>query len=83
MTLQQLIRNAEAKKCEISYDYQCLCQIGIKYPGKHVWHWFKWLDWDADKEVYYMHSYSQNTGKTHKGLKQRVAVQTQLGFYNV
>jgi len=50
------------------YFYQL---IGIN-KGTHVWHWFRIFEKDEHHEVSvvdFSHSYSMNTGKTHKGWK--------------
>lgn len=45
--------------------------IGFQLKNKHVWHWFKHLD---GTDFYFHHSYSQNTGATKRGMKQRFRV---------
>ncbi len=75
MTTTQLIQNATAKGFKVNTENENL--IGVN-KGKFVWHWFDVLC----GEVYFNHSYSQNTGATKKSTMHRINVQDSLGFYN-
>lgn len=46
--------------------------IGIKLRSKHVWHWFTYNQFTNSTFTSFDHSYSQNTGRTKKGLAHRI-----------
>ena len=81
MTREQLISNAAAKGAKVEFSTKRSLDvplIGICFFGHYVYHWFVQLG----EDVYFDHSYSMNTGKTKKGLRHRMRVNTSLGAYN-
>lgn len=58
--LEKLGFSIEREKDRLGYDI-----VGIKFPDKYVYHWFRlsngWLFFD--------HSYNQSTGESKKGVK--------------
>lgn len=63
MEISQILKVAETKG--FSIDRSNDAQLGIKFPKKHVWHWFDLIGDNA----HFNHSYSQNTGRTNKGFR--------------
>lgn len=78
MTTSQLIENAISKGYKVNTE--SLNFVGIQFNAKRysgLWHWFS----VSDNSVWFDHSYSQNTGKSFKGLYHSMNVKTKLGFY--
>ena len=76
MKAQELLNNAHAKKATVDLSYENM--IGIKFKNQHTWHWFEIY---GNDEVMFDHSYSQNTGKVHRGTSHRMRIKESLGFY--
>ncbi len=76
MTTTELINHATSRKFSICLDDEN--KVGI-CKGKGVWHWFD--VYDNGNFVIFNHSYSQNTGRTFKGIMHEIKVKTGLGFY--
>jgi hypothetical protein len=76
MTKEMLITNAKIRKASINLEDPKF--IGIRFAHKNVWHWFEVTN---DGFVDFDHSYSQNTGKTKRGVMHMIRVKESLGFY--
>jgi hypothetical protein len=76
MKTADLLKNANEKGFRIelsnSNEYIGICM------KKSTWHWFKVFE----DIVFFDHSYNQINGKTMKGIKHRIKINTILGFYN-
>ena len=74
-TKQNLIEAATKKKYQIDTSYETL--IGIN-KGKGVWHW--WNSHGLGEEVFFDHSYSQNTGRTCRSALRGIRLEASLGL---
>jgi hypothetical protein len=87
MTVQQLINNAKKLNAEVYTETvnDHLSQIGIRsksvrYSG--LIHWFDVYTFTTGEiSITFNHSYSQNNGKTKKGVLHGLKIQNQLGFF--
>lgn len=86
MTRKQLILNARAKGATVDTTKPDF--VGVRFPRQHVYHWFTaaiciaYTDPTDDDTMFFDHSYSMNTGKAKRGLRQMLRIKTSLGFYN-
>jgi hypothetical protein len=81
MTLLQLEAAAVKKGLPtefISREFPESNMLGIK-NGKHVWHWFTEFSRKNTTYISFDHSYSQNTGKTLRGITQSIYIKEALG----
>lgn len=62
------------QKKNIRYDNDSPTMLGI-YLGKHCWHWFEKL---TDGNIYFNHTYSQNTGRTKRGTMHRINIKRRI-----
>ena len=79
MTKQKLLQAANQKNYKVEFSNNGFIDIIGIYKGKNCWHWFQIFD---NGDVFFDHTYSQNTGKVMKGISHRIQVQKSLGFYN-
>lgn len=63
LTVSQIKALAEAKNHTIIENFDL---IGIRLRKQHTYHWFNIRE---DNTIKFSHSYSQNTGSTHKGFR--------------
>lgn len=79
--IPELIAEAKRRKYEVTEDSDEYGQklYGFRKEKKSVWHWFLKMD----SCLYFDHSYSMNTGKTHKGTMHGLRIKDSIGFYKV
>jgi hypothetical protein len=88
MTTSKLIENATKLNAEIYNEpvNDHRQQIGIRFKSirySGLIHWFDVYTYTTGEvSIMFSHSYSQNTGKTKKGIMHGLNIQNKLGFYN-
>lgn len=74
--VNEIIELLKGKGCSVEfntvYEYSTGnkdCEIGVRYPNKHVYHWFTVSIHNTQNIMFitFKQSYSQNTGATNKG----------------
>lgn len=90
MTLQDILTYAELKGYESqrhlvdASSFYTEEIVGFKVTGQHVWHWFKQTTFVATQTrearvfLSFDHSYSQNTGRTKRGLMHRLRMESKI-----
>lgn len=81
LTKEMLIESANKKGAEITFntnEFTGVESIGVRLKNKFVYYWFEVCPWD--NTLLFMHSYSQNTGKTSKRWTQRMRITESLGL---
>jgi hypothetical protein len=69
--LEWAVQNAAKNGYEVCTDYMqdTMPMVGFRLPKKHVYHWFEIT---PSGFLLFHHSYSQNTGKSKRGMGARM-----------